>query len=130
MQEDRKLELPLDIFKLIIDKFLVPTKKLAVLIFRKDRFHHGKLQALEGVLEPEECEFLGLTKPDPRNYGSINTETDRGRWLQTGTLAGPRPLQELVKRALSIGFEFKTPDQRKAADSIEDFEMVRSPTGF
>ena len=124
--EVSRLELPLDIFKLIVEKFLVAPKKLAVLIFRKDRLHHGKAQVLEGALEPEECDFLGLKAPI-REGGSYMTETHLGKWVQTETLAGPRPLQELVKRALSIGFEFKTKEQREAADNIENFEMVRSP---
>lgn len=126
MQDTSKLELPLDIFKMIVDRFLVGPKRPAVLIFRKDRFHHGKAQVLDGVLEPEECEFLGLAKPTGEWSGSYMTETDRGKWMQTDTLAGPRPLQELVKRALSIGFEFKTNEQRDAANKMEDFEMVRS----
>jgi hypothetical protein len=125
--EVSRLELPLDIFKLIVDKFLVAPKKLAVLIFRKDRMNHGKAQVLEGALEPEECDFLGLKAPIRDASGSSMTETHLGKWVQTGTLAGPRPLQELVKRALSIGFEFKTKEQREAADNIENFEMVRSP---
>jgi hypothetical protein len=126
MQDTSKLELPLDIFKLIVERFLVGPKRLAVLIFRKDRLNHGKAQVLDGVLEPEECEFLGLAKPTGQWSGSYMTETNLGKWVQTDTLAGPRPLQELVKRALSIGFEFKTNEQRDAANKIEDFEMVRS----
>ena len=125
MQEAGKLELPLDIFKLIVERFLVSPKKLAVLIYRLNRLHHGRAQVLEGVLDPVECEFLGLAKPT--GSGSYMTETDRGRWVQTEELAGPRPLQELVKRALSLGFEFKTKEQRDAADKIDNFEMVRSP---
>ena len=102
----------------------VHPKKLAVLIYRSERVHHGRVQILDGVLEPGECEFLGLAEPVGQN-GSYKTETDRGKWLQTDTLAGPRPLQELIKRALSIGFEFKTKEQRDAADGLCEFEMVR-----